>query len=362
VPLQQVERTSVVVQGRKLVYFAGCDYFRLSSHPAILTALRDGLERYGLNVAASRKTTGNHVLYEQLESAVADFFGADVATLFSNGYMANLGVAQALAGDFSCALLDEKSHSSLAEAARFLDCPVHTFSHRDPVAALRVLKRVKPLKRGGRVLLLTDGLFSHSGEVAPLPEYLRVLPSGGMLLVDDAHGAGILGRHGRGTLEQVGVPRRRIIQTVTLSKAFGAYGGAVLGDRALRRRVLQRSRLFAGNTPLPLPLASAALASVNMLRRDPRPRRRLLVNANYVKAALREAGLRVTDGPAPIIPIHRAPGRFTERLQSRLRSAGIHPPYINYLGGPQDGYFRFVISSEHTTEQLDSLVRVLTTG
>ena len=346
----------MIEAGQKLVYFAGCDYFRMSSHPAVLEALRRGLDEFGLNVAASRKTTGNHILYARLERAVAQFFAADSATLFSNGYMANLGVAQALAGEFTHALIDERAHSSLLEAARLLECLVHSYPHRDAAAVGRWVRRCRPPHR---VIVITDGLFSHSGEVAPLAGLLRALPASGMMLVDDAHGAGVLGRHGRGTLELAGVSRRRIIQTVTLSKAFGAYGGAVLGSVALRQRIIRCSRLFAGNTPLPLPLASAALAGLKVLREDARPRRRLHLNATLVKTALREAGLVISDGPGPIIAIRPVQERVAQRLQARLRAAGIHPPYINYLGGPGDGYFRFVISSEHTPEQLETLVAVL---
>ena len=357
-PLQQVGRTSVLEPGQRdrLVYFAGCDYFRMSSHPEVLQALRRALTDYGLNVAASRKTTGNHVLYGELEQALVSFFGAESATLFSNGYMANLGAAQALAGEFTIALIDERAHSSLMEAARFLECPIQTYPHRDPA---QVARRVRRLKRQDRPLLITDGLFAQSGEVAPLKELLRALPARARILLDDAHGAGLLGRHGRGTLEHAGVSRRQVIQTVTLSKAFGVYGGAVLGPAQLRQQLIERSRLFAGNTPLPLPLAAAALASLSALREDPRPRRRLIFNAAYVKSALREAGLDPGEGPGPIIPIRPANDRAAQRLQSRLRAAGIHPPFINYLGKPGEGYFRFVISSEHTPEQLETLIAVL---
>src|SRR5262245_61297224 len=132
IPLQQVGRTRVVSHGRRLIYFAGCDYHRLSSHPAILTAVRKGLDRFGLNVAASRKTTGNHLLYGQIESALAGFFRAESATLTSNGYMANLCLAQALAGEVSHALIDERAHNSLQDALPHLRCPVHVFRHCDP--------------------------------------------------------------------------------------------------------------------------------------------------------------------------------------------------------------------------------------
>jgi 7-keto-8-aminopelargonate synthetase-like enzyme len=352
-PLQQIGRTYVLHQGRKLSYFAGCDYFRLSSHPDVLHALRDGIDRYGVNVAASRKTTGNHALYGQLEGKVTGFFGVEAAVLISNGYMANLAIAQALAGEFTHALIDERAHGSLFDAAKLLDCPVLPFRHRDPESAAHSARRTG---RKARLILLTDGLYSHSGEVAPLAQYLELLPAKAMLLVDDAHGAGTLGRTGRGTAEFLGVTDRRLLRTITLSKAFGVYGGAVIGSRAVCGKIIARSRLFVGNTPLPPPLAAAALASLEILRSDPRLRRQLLFNTGYVKAALREAGLPINDGPGPIIPFAPRNARETAWLRRSLLAAGIHPPFINYLGGPTDGYFRFAISSEHTPEQLDALV------
>jgi 7-keto-8-aminopelargonate synthetase-like enzyme len=354
-PLQQIDRSFVLHRGRKLSYFAGCDYFRLSSHPEILRALRAGLDRFGLNVAASRKTTGNHALYGQLEQKLAEFFAVEAAVLFSNGYMTNLAVAQAMAGEFTHALIDERSHGSLSDAAKLLDCPVLRFNHRDPASAASAARQAG---RKAKLVLLTDGLFSHSGEVAPLDEYLRFLPTSTTLLVDDAHGAGMLGRAGRGTTEFLGVPERRVIRTITLSKAFGVYGGAVLGSREGRKKIVARSRLFVGNTPLPLPLAAAALVSLEILRTDSRLRRRLVFNTSYVKAALREADFPVNDGPGPIVPFIPRNDRETARLSKELIAAGIHPPFINYLGGVADGYFRFAISSEHTPQQLDALVKV----
>jgi 7-keto-8-aminopelargonate synthetase-like enzyme len=355
-PLQQLDRTCVLHRGRKLSYFAGCDYFRLSSHSDVLRALGEGLDRFGLNVSASRKTTGNHVLYGKLEAKLAEFFRAEAAVLISNGYMTNLAVAQAQAGEFTHALIDERSHGSLFDALKLLDCPALPFKHRDPASAASAARQAG---RKSKLVLLTDGLFSHSGEVAPLDEYLRVLPTRTALLVDDAHGAGTLGRTGRGTTEFLAVPERRVIRTITLSKAFGVYGGAVLGSREVRSKIVARSRLFVGNTPLPLPFAAAALASLEIVRHDPRLRRRLVFNTSYVKAALREAGLPVNDGPGPIIPYLARTDREAALLKKELVAAGIHPPFINYLGGPRDGYFRFAISSEHTPQQLDALVKAL---
>ncbi|MDB6021915.1 MAG: Aminotransferase class [Pedosphaera sp.] len=354
-PLQQVDRTYVRHLGRKLSYFAGCDYFRLASHPQVLKAAADGLQRYGLNVSASRITTGNHQLYEQLERNLARFFGAESATLASNGYAPNLMVAQALAGQFSHALIDERAHGCLADAAQLLDCPVVKFRHRDAADLARIIQRLGNI----HPLLLTDGMFSHDGGIAPLKEYLAALPAGGMILLDDAHSAGVLGKTGRGTPEHVGVPTKRIIQTITLSKAFGAYGGAVLCSSELRAAILTKSRLFSGNTPLPLPLANAALKSLAILKIDKKLRSRLAQNTTRIKTQLNSCGHPTMDSPSPIIAIVPPSAKEAGVLKKRLLTRAIYPSFIKYPGGPESGYFRFAISSEHTEGQLRDLVKAV---
>jgi 7-keto-8-aminopelargonate synthetase-like enzyme len=355
-PLQQIDRTYVRFRQRKLSCFSGCDYFRLASHPRVVAALQAGLKKFGLNVAAFRMTTGNHVLYRELETALADFFAAESALLVSTGYATNLVVAQALKGNFSHALLDDDAHPSMSDAARLLDCPVLHFKFRDVAALAVAVGRCGP---HSKLLVLTDGMFSHDGSASPLAEYLEALPKDALILVDDAHGGGILGRTGKGTLEHAGVSRRRIIQTVTLSKAFGAYGGAILGSARLRQRILDCSGMFVGSTPLPLPLASAALEGVRILKANPGLRRRLLGNVAHVKTSLREAGLPLAETPGPIVLLLPRHAGEAARLQRALLSAGIYPPFIKYPGGPPHGYFRFAISSEHSGRQLDALLTVL---
>lgn len=355
--LQQVRRTYVRYRGRELSYFTGCDYFRMASHPSVLNAVGAGLKKYGLNVAASRRTTGNHAVYLALEKQLAEFFGAEAALLVSTGYLTNLVVAQALSGSFSHALFDEKSHLSPADAAQFLNCPVLKFKHRDEASFAETLCRGG---RGTRPVVLTDGMFSRDGSVAPLKAYLKLLPPDGLIVVDDAHGAGTLGAHGGGAVELAGVSRKRIVQCVTLSKAFGCYGGAVLGSRKLRAQILERGSIFIGSTPLPLPLAHAASVAVQTLQRDKTLRPRLQRNADFVKQALRRAGMDLPDAPGPIIPFAQPTPARNRRLRRALLGAGIYPSFINYPGAPAGGYFRFVISSEHTQSQLDQLVSVLT--
>jgi 7-keto-8-aminopelargonate synthetase-like enzyme len=357
-PLQQVDRVFVRFGGRRLLYFGGCDYFRMASHPLVLRAAQSALDGPGLNVAASRSTTGNHSLYGRLENELARFFGREDAALVSNGYASNLAFAQAVAGEVTHVFLDSRAHGALRDAAQWLagsasrNRPlVAEFAHRN-AADLRRLMR--PLPRSARALVMTDGMFSHDGSLARLAEYLDVLPAAGWLLVDDAHGAGTVGARGRGTPEQCGINHERVVQTISLSKAFGVYGGAVLGPREVIQRVREQSRAFNGNTPLPLPLANAALTSLKLLKRDVSYRQRLTANARLLRHNLELPA----DGDyvSPIVPIHPAKDDQA-RLRRALLRAGIFPCFIAYAGSP--GYFRFVVSSEHTTEQLALLAKVL---
>ena len=355
-PIQQVDRTCVIHRGRKLIYFGGCDYFRLASHPAVMRALGDGLKQFGLNVAASRMTTGNHVLYERLEKQLAEFFDADGALLVSTGYLANLAVAQAMAGHFSHALIDERAHGSLQDAAQFLECPVLRFKHRDVDDVGRAIQRCG---RSARLILLTEGMFSHDGSIAPVREYLQLMPRDSLLLLDDAHAAGVLGRSGKGTVELAQVSRRRIIQTITLSKAFGVYGGAILCPGASRKWIVAKSRLFAGSTPLPLPLAAAALQAVQTLKTDHSLRRRLHDNIVYLQAPLIQRGLSIGGSNSPILSLVPRSSRDAQALKRGLVAHGVYPSLIAYPGGPASGYFRFAISSEHSRRQLDALIAAL---
>lgn len=354
--LQQVDRTYVRYRNRKLSYFSGCDYYRLASHPAILDALREALDEFGLNVAASRKTTGNHWLYETLERRLAEFFDVETAVLFSSGYAANWGVAQALAGEFSHALLDERAHVSLVDAAQLLNCPMIRFEHRNPKAVHAAVRR---LGRFAKPILLTDGMFSHDGSIAPLGDYLEVLPKAGRIWVDEAHAAGVLGRTGQGTLEHLGLSTGRVIRTMTLSKAFGVYGGAALGTRRLGQSIHFKSGLFVGNTPMPLPLAGAALRALELLADADQQRNRLAGHVRYVKGKLLKAGYPVPDTPSPIVPLIPKNRRDIERSKRLLLARRIYPPLIRYPGGPATGYFRFALSSEHRREQLDQLLDAL---
>jgi 7-keto-8-aminopelargonate synthetase-like enzyme len=355
-PLEQIDGTRVLSHGRKLVYFGGCDYFRLSRHPEVLAALRDGLKRLGLNVAASRMTTGNHPIYGRLEAELAGFFDAPRAVLFSNGYITAQAVAQSLAGEFTHLLIDEQAHAGLKDATLFARARVLTFRHRDPGDLARIVRRLGP---EARVILFTDGLFAQSGTVAPVRQYRDVLPRNAWILVDDAHAAGVLGGNGRGTPEFAGIGRERLIQTITLSKAFGLYGGAVLCDRQTARRILAGSRFFVGNTPLPLPFVHAAGVALRLLNPGSTLRKQLHERTALIKSSLRDSGIPHMDSPGPTLSLGGLSPRERARLSIRLLEAGIFPSYIHYPGGPGAGYFRFAWATAHSLQQVETLAGVL---
>jgi len=230
------------------------------------------------------------------------------------------------------------------------------FKHRSVEDLARCAQRCGP---GAGLIVLTDGMFSRDGSAAPLADYLRLLPVDSMILVDDAHGAGVLGRTGKGTLEHCNVSRKRIVQTITLSKAFGAYGGAVLGTTRLRKEIFRKSPLFVGSTPVPLPLAASALAGVRVLKNDRSLRRRLTQNRDYVRKTLQDFGVELAATPGPILAFFPKNARDSGRWRKELLRTRIFPPFVRYPGGPAGGYFRFMISSEHTRGQLNSLIEVI---
>lgn len=341
---------------RRLLYFSGCDYFRLARNPRIHQAARMALRQHGLNVAASRRTTGNHPIYAQLETALARFFRTEAALIFPDGYLAPLAAAQAHAGDFDRVYRDELAHGALVDAAGMLGVPVHVFRHRD---AEDLRQQLAKAPTGTRPLVLTDGLFAHDGSVAPVAAYLKHLPRTGLILLDDAHGAGVLGRHGRGTPEWAEVDDDRVLQCVTLSKAFGVYGGAVLSRRTVREKIRERSRLFTGTTPLPPLLAGAALEAVKILAREPARRSRLQTHTSQVRQQLATAGWPITYTPGPIIRLPALESAEVDRIKTALLAAGIYPPFLKYGAASANGFFRIVISSEHTPGQLNRLVAAL---
>ena len=355
--LSYVDETRVRVGDRTLVSFTGSDYLRLSWHPAVRRAAVRAVREFGTGACASRMTTGNLPVYGELEDALTGFFGVESATLTSAGYTAPLVVGQALASEHDRVLLDSRAHGCLRDAAALTGLKVTTFEYGQPDDLARQLDSSA---RGGRALVFCDGLGAVDGRVPPLRQYREVLGKRGTLVVDDAHGVGVLGAEGRGSVEWSGLSFRGLVVTMTLSKAFGTYGGVVLGDRRLRNRILERSRLFTGNTPLAPPSASAALEALRVMQRQGTElRERLRRRLASIPEGLRGASPTAPSGPGPMFAVAPRTAAGAARLGKDLLDAGIYPPQIRYPNGPAARFFRFAVSSAHTEAQVAGLVSVL---
>ncbi|MBX3363698.1 MAG: pyridoxal phosphate-dependent aminotransferase family protein [Phycisphaeraceae bacterium] len=346
--------TTCTVKGREVVTFGGCDYLGLAHHPAVIEALRRGVDDYGLSASASRETTGNTIAHDRLEQRLAEFAGLDSALLVSEGYLANVTLCQTLVDRYSVALVDDRAHRSLADAARAVGMRVLTYPHLDAGAASR-LAHANP-----RAMVLTDGVFTADGALAPLPELLAGLPGDGVLVVDDCHGFGVLGPRGRGTLEHFGLNDPRLIVTTTLAKGIGVYGGAIIGGRDLIMQARGASA-YRCVTPIPPAIAVAAKAALDVHACELALVRRLRANASHMRDRLIERQLSTTDHH-PHVPIFAFTLDSRERMQTlsdEALAAGFLVPLIEYPGGPAPAYFRLSVSALHESAQIEALMDCL---
>jgi 8-amino-7-oxononanoate synthase len=357
--LRFIDRTKVLYEGKPYLFFGGTDYHRLASHPDVLRALREVADSDGLSCAGSRTTTGNHPLLTELEQRLAAFLGAGEVALCSSGYLSNAVALEAVASEFQRFLIDGGAHSSFAApASRLPREAVVAFRHADPKDLERELRgRLRP---GEKPLILTDGVVPVDGELPPLGAYWQAVQDlGGALLVDDAHGIAVVGPSGRGSPGEAGLPLGSFIQTGTLSKGLGAFGGLVAGPAGLAGKIIEKSQAFVGATPIPPPIAAAAIRSIEVLQGSPGLIAGLRGRMLRVRERVRAMGFRVPSSPAPILSItHQDVGKNL-RLRSLLFERGIYPPFIHYPGSPPGGHFRFAVSSIHTDEDVDLLLETI---
>ncbi|MBI3322949.1 MAG: aminotransferase class I/II-fold pyridoxal phosphate-dependent enzyme, partial [Candidatus Omnitrophica bacterium] len=256
--IEEVRGAEVRLDGRWLVCWCSNDYLGLSLHPAVIRAAARAAARWGVGARASRLLAGSTALHAGLEDALAEFFGAEGAVVFASGYLANLGTLSALVGPRDLVVVDRLAHASLIDACRASRATLRVFPHNDVAALSRLLTR-----RGGRRLVVTEGVFSMDGDRAPLAELLDVVQRhDAFLYVDDAHGAGVLGDTGRGSPEEAGVPHEHLLYMGTLGKALGAQGGFVAGPAPLIALLHNRARPFIYATALAPPAAAAALEAL----------------------------------------------------------------------------------------------------
>ena len=358
-PLDFAGTTHVRLGRRTLLYFAGSNYLGLSRHPLVLAAMREALKAGMVQPGASRATTGEHRLYRDAERAIGRFFRQPGAALVPCGYLAPLAAVHAVRSRCTHLLLDDQSHACVQDAAAIAGLPVQRFN-QGGMADLR--KCLKALPRSARPLILTDGTFGTRGGLAPLRDYLATLPKRGWMLVDDAHGAGAVGPGGRGAVAHFELRDPRIVQTISLAKAFGVGGGAVLGGAKLMNALRECAAAFVGSTSVPLAIPAGVLAGLSVLRSEPQRVRRLQENALRLHELLPLHPEIVSSPLTPVTAIIPSAPSRAEAMRVALLRAGIYPPLIRYLNGPATGFFRLAVSSDHTAEDVECLATAIATG
>ncbi len=357
-----------VIDGRPYDYFAGTSYLGLAGDPEVIEAACVAVRRYGVHSATSRTGFGNNPATLEVERLAAGFFGREAAFYFASGYVGNHIVVQALAAEADAVLVDEATHYCLHEAARLAGRPVWRFRHGDPAGLEECLR--EHLQPGQRPLVLTEGVFAVTGRVAPVPDYLRVLERFGpaLLHLDDAHGFGVLGEEGRGTLEHHGLwdpgvnagDKPTLTACGTLSKALGGFGGILPGAAGFIRRARGASHYFDGASAPSSADAGATAKALEIVRQQPGLRRQLKLNIASLRAGLRALGLGVADGPAANFSVEIGGAANMRRIHEALKVAGILVPYVAaYSGLGPEGALRFAVCARHTLEQIGQLLSTL---
>ena len=375
----------VTIAGRVYHYFAGNGYFGLQSEPEVLAATCEAVLRYGIGTATSRIAFTSPPIFE-VERRVADLIGSDSAFYTASGYAANQILLDALEGTFDRVFIDESAHYSLFDAARRVRlsrCRPIVFRHRN-IDDLRD-KLDSNLQIHERPLVLSDGVFSFLGTVAPVAEYVSLLANyeSASLLIDDAHGFGVLGKQGRGTLEHCGLDPAVANRTpedssdiffddgtgsvpinlyvgFSLSKAVGGCGGVLPGGESFVQRLKERSSMFIGASAPASPIAAATAKALSILAED-RLRDRLRQNVARLKSGLRGIGVTVDDSPVPIAILTLGSSRNMRGIQKRLSQRGVLISYLpRYAGLGSEGALRIAVFATHTPEMIDGLIETLT--
>jgi 7-keto-8-aminopelargonate synthetase-like enzyme len=347
----------VHINGKDCIYFGGNNYLGLANHPAVMDTAIQAIRQFGVNIAASRHTTGTTTLHVKLEAALAAFKGREEAVTFASGYLGNAILMQALRDQYVRILIDEAAHPSLSGGIPRDIRNVDLFRHCD----VQHLEELLQTHTQGKTLILTDGVFALTGEIAPVDAYYRLaMKYDALILTDDAHATGILGENGRGTPEYFQLDGSKgLFQTETMSKAVGGYGGFIAGDASLVHRIRDHSPVYQASTALPPPMAAAGLAGVQWICENKQSRHLLVKNAVRLKNEIKTLGFQTYNFPTPIIPVIFSTEESGRRLAEYLLKNGIWVPFMNYPV-KQAGYLlRIALSVHHTESHIDRLLTLL---
>ena len=359
-PVLEGEQLPVAVfNGRRVINLGSNNYLGLTTHPRLRAAAEAAVRTLGTGSGAVRTITGTMRGHVELEAAIARFKGAEAAVVFQSGFTANAGTVSAVLGREDFIISDELNHASIIDGARLSRAAIKVFPHRDTQAAEKILAELAP--QPGKKLLITDGVFSMDGDIAPLPELCALAEKyGAIMMVDYAHASGVLGRNGRGTVDHFGLHGRVQIQVGTLSKAVGALGGYVCGAAHLIEYLRLRGRPFLFSTSHPPAVTAACQAAFEVLEQEPERITRLWANTRRFQSGLRAAGFDLGRTETPITPIMIGDGRKTMEFSRALFEAGVLVTGIAFPTVPEGkARLRAIVTATHAPADLDEAVATI---
>ncbi len=353
--VQSPADTTITIKGRRFISMASNNYLGLANHPAVNRAAIEAIEKWGVGAGAARLISGTMTPHHQLEQDLARFKQVEASLTFGTGYTTNLGLLPSLIDRDGLILADRYCHASLIEACRLAKARLRVFHHNDVEHLEKLLKK---RERAWRTLVVTEGVFSMDGDLAPLPNLLTLCRQyEATLVIDDAHGTGVMGKNSRGTVEHFGLNPQDLIQMGTLSKAIGTSGGYIAGTASLKKYLINTSKAFIYTTAAPPAIAAAASAAIRIIQHEPARRERLQNNRDALHATLTGLGFKLTDSQSPILPIIVKSPETALEMSQALYKAGVYVPAIRPPTVPKHGSrLRLTVSSEHTKDQMETVV------
>ncbi|HPC85027.1 MAG TPA: 8-amino-7-oxononanoate synthase [Smithellaceae bacterium] len=349
--LESAQMPRVKIRGKDVLLLSSNNYLGLCNDERLKIAAKEAIDHYGVGSGGSRLTTGSYDLHRKLEQAIADFKNTEAAIVFNTGYMANVGVISAIAGKDWIIFSDSLNHASIIDGCRLSGTKTIIYKHVD----LRDLENQLKEHRGAPGLIVTDGVFSMDGDIAPVPQLAEMAHRYGMLImVDDAHATGVLGHQGGGTSEYFGLQGVVDISMGTLSKSLAGEGGFVAGRKLLIDYLKNRARSFIFSTAMSPQMVAVSLRAIEIMRQDAAARETLMENARWFRQALRQVGFQVPEGITPIIPVIVGDALKTLQFSLKLLEEGIQisavrPPVVA-VGTSR---LRITLMANHTRDDLN---------
>ena len=359
--LETPQDTEVVIAGKHLISLSSNNYLGLNTHPHLIQAAVEAATKWGAGTGAVRTIAGTETIHEELERRLAVFKQTEVALSFQSGYAVNVGVLSSMLDEGDCVVSDKLNHASIIDGIRLTRADRILYDHADVDAAEKALAEARA-KNYRRILLVTDGVFSMDGDIAPLPELVeRAEGVGAAVMVDDAHATGVLGRNGRGTTDHFNLHGRVALNIGTLSKAIGVVGGYVAASQAVRDHLIHKARPILFSSSLPPAVVCACIAAIDVLEQQPKLIEKLWENTRYFKEGLRSTGFDIGASETPITPVMCGEAKVAMALSDGLFERGIFAQGIGFPTVPQGrARVRTIVAATHTRDQLDRALNAFT--